>query len=57
MLDWKNSWVNRIRGIVQYYNEKSYWSMRESVITHRGGVLDYYYLWRIKKWMHLIMLA
>lgn len=49
VINQKNPIVKKVIGSVQHYNERSYWKMRDSVINHCGGVLDYFYLWRIKR--------
>lgn len=46
----KNPFVKKILGIIQHYDEKTYWKLREKIIEHRGGgVLCLWYLFRVKR--------
>lgn len=40
---------------VSRFDYDKYWKMREYVTSHQGGIKAYYYLYKIKKWMHSIM--
>lgn len=41
--------VKLILGRIQHYNERTYWKLREKVINKRGGILLFWYLWRLKR--------
>lgn len=34
---------------VSHFDYEKYWKMREYIVSHRGGIKAYYYLYRIKK--------
>ena len=34
---------------VSHLNFDKYWKMREYIVSHDGGALSYYYLWKIKR--------
>ena len=47
-VDWKNPFVSKIRGIIQHYDERTYWSLREKVIKKEGHFLMLHLL-RLKR--------
>ena len=47
-LNTKSPIVKKAMGIVQHYDEKRYWKMREKVIKNKG-LISLWYLYRIKR--------
>ena len=35
-VNWKNPFVKKVLGIIQHYDEKTYWKLREKIIKNRG---------------------
>ena len=38
----KNPFVKKVLGIIQHYDEKTYWKLREKIIKKSGGVDCFY---------------
>ena len=36
-VNWKNPFVKKVLGIIQHYDEKTYWKLREKIIKKSGG--------------------
>ena len=36
-VNWKNPFVRKVLGVVQHYDEKTYWKLREKIIKSRRG--------------------
>lgn len=36
-VNWKNPFVKKVLGIIQHYDENTYWKLREKIIKNRGG--------------------
>jgi serine O-acetyltransferase len=47
-VDWENPVVKKVLGIIQHYQESTYWKYRERIIKKSSGILLYWYLLRVK---------
>ena len=36
-VNWKNPFVKKVIGIIQHYDENTYWKLREKIIKNRRG--------------------
>lgn len=36
-VNWKNPFVKKVLGIIQHYDENTYWKLREKIIKKSGG--------------------
>ena len=45
----KNPFVKKVLAVIQHYDEKIYWTLREKVIKNKGGILLYWRLLRVKR--------
>lgn len=47
-LNWKNPFVQKVRGIMQHYDEEKYWKLREKIIQNRS-IFAAWHLFRVKR--------
>ena len=41
-VNWKNPFVKKVLGIIQHYDENTYWKLREKIIKKSGGGYCFY---------------
>ncbi len=49
-VNWKNPFVKKVLGIIQHYDEKTYWKLREKIIKNRGGYCFYGIFFASNEW-------
>lgn len=57
-VNWKNPFVKKVIGIIQHYDENTYWKLREKIIKNRrGGYCFYGIFFASNEWTLSIMRA
>lgn len=50
-VNWKNPFVKKLLGIIQHYDEKTYWKLREKIIKKSGGYCFCGIFFVLSEWM------
>lgn len=56
-VNWKNPFVKKVLGIIQRYDEKTYWKLREKIIKKWGGYYFCGIFFVLNEWTLSIMQA